>query len=297
MIDFLNEVWEIIKKNRYAIILIFVILFILSYVVGIGVKFFPNFGTYGSASEWFGFWGNVVGGIISTLIAAGIAYFVSKNENEKNNAKQESLRIEEKKDQERLRAEEKEERDKLQKIIGEREEKIIKKTAIVKMRVAGVEKILDCLGSLEKTCEPLNKKLNKFHDHLEVYNDMPNFYFSDNFNINFDDRITVFPKMRTIITKIKNQGMVVFQNENAYFFSLMEEFDKASTILVTNGDSLKLKIMSLEKNASVANGYAYKKADLTKIDKEVEEFNIVYNENNVQINKIREYLINYIKEL
>ncbi|WP_413487012.1 hypothetical protein [Carnobacterium maltaromaticum] len=286
MIGFLNEVWEIIKKNRYAIILIFVILFILSYVVGIGVKFFPNFGTYGSASEWFGFWGNVVGGIISTLIAAGIAYFVSKNENEKNNAKQESLRAEEKK-----------ERDKLQKIIGEREEKIIKKTAIIKMRVAGVEKILDCLGILEETCEPLNEKLIKFYKYLETYNDIPKFYFSDNIDINFNVRFEVLPEMRTIITKIKSQGMVVFQNENAYFFSLMEEFDEALNILVTKGDSLKIKIMNLEENTSVANGYAHKKADLTEIDKEVEEFNIDYNENIVQINKIREYLINYIKEL
>ena len=102
MVEFLKKILKIVKKNRYAIILIFIVLFILSYTIGIGVRYFPNLGTYGSASEWFGFWGNVVGGIISTLIAAGIAYFVSKKENEKNNAEQKSIRKKEKKRQDKL---------------------------------------------------------------------------------------------------------------------------------------------------------------------------------------------------
>lgn len=35
----------------------------------------------GEHGDWLGFWGNIVGGSISTILAAGIAYFVTRNEN------------------------------------------------------------------------------------------------------------------------------------------------------------------------------------------------------------------------
>lgn len=74
------------KKNKIFIVLIgfIALVLVVSWIIGFGVENVPNFLTYGTAGEWFSFWGSVAGGLMSTFVAGGVAYYISKNESERS---------------------------------------------------------------------------------------------------------------------------------------------------------------------------------------------------------------------
>lgn len=75
-------------KNKKTIFMKFIIILLgvlfVSWVIGVGVKVVPNYLTYGTSSEWFSFWGNISGGLISAGVAAYISYVISTNESKKS---------------------------------------------------------------------------------------------------------------------------------------------------------------------------------------------------------------------
>ncbi|WP_413487772.1 hypothetical protein [Carnobacterium divergens] len=294
MIVFLKETWKIIKENKYAILLILLILFILSYIVGIGVKIFPNFGTYGSASEWFGFWGNVVGGIISTLIAAGIAYFVTKNENEKNNLTQMRLRNEENNEQERLRAIEKEEREKLQKRTDEREEKIIKETAIMKLKLNSVENCLQCIAILEEKTKDINymfeKCLNTFCD----YQTNEKIIISKLKLIDSDKCSQTRSAVELIVNRINNTAvnlLIEDSNISSFYFSRFSEY---LSNLVALAQTIINEIGKLE---STNVSQSYNKSDINTQEDDIEYYKDMYYDYSKILANLRTELIQIVQNL
>lgn len=74
---------------KFIIILVGVLF--VSWVIGVGVKFVPNYLTYGSSGEWFSFWGNISGGLISAGVAAYISYVISTNESKKSLIREQAI--------------------------------------------------------------------------------------------------------------------------------------------------------------------------------------------------------------
>ncbi|CRH18084.1 hypothetical protein CM318V1_210103 [Carnobacterium maltaromaticum] len=273
MVEFLKKIWKIVKKNRYAIILIFIVLFILSYTIGIGVRYFPNLGTYGSASEWFGFWGNVVGGIISTLIAAGIAYFVSKKENEKNNAEQKSIRKKEKKRQ-----------DKLQKRIEKREENIIKETALMKIKISSIEKCMAHIDTIENITKPTNNWLDLYEVSLQSYIDSERKsveIITDEF-----DYMTSNIEVGKIIKKMKNLMSLSLIVDIEFF---LDEYEENLANICTNVSTLNKAFVY-----DIVPGCNLKSEDLPG---EISKFISDKKEYEDSLNNLKNELINKIKNL
>ncbi|MHC5551219.1 hypothetical protein [Carnobacterium maltaromaticum] len=84
------------SKYKYGLLLIIFIFIALPIVIGL---FFlnqsPLDNVRGSDGDWIGFWGSYIGSVVSTLVAAGIAYFVSNEQIKKQSEEDKKLRIEE----------------------------------------------------------------------------------------------------------------------------------------------------------------------------------------------------------
>lgn len=258
MVEFLIEIWEFLKKNRYIIFLYFMILFILSYLIGIGVKYFPNLGTYGSAREWFGFWGNVVGGITTALIAAIIAYFVSKKENEKNNVEQ--------------------------KRIEEREEKIIKETALMKIKISSIKKCIEYIDRIENITKPINSWLDLYEAILISDIDSANKSIQiSQLEVNY---ITLNLEVNIIINKMKSLLSLSLIVDSDFY---LDEYEEKLNIICVAASTLKKEFVK-----DIVPGNNVKSINLSK---QISGFISDKKEYEDSLKNLKNELINNIKNL
>lgn len=75
-------------KNNISKIAIFILIIVaLPLFVGIMVKYVPNFGTFGNASDWFSFWSNYLGAVIGVIGVFAIFYLERHYEKVKDKIK------------------------------------------------------------------------------------------------------------------------------------------------------------------------------------------------------------------
>lgn len=76
-----------LKNNKSKIAIFILTIFVLPLLVGILVKYVPNFGTFGNASDWFSFWSNYLGATIGVIGVFVVFYIESETEKEKEKIK------------------------------------------------------------------------------------------------------------------------------------------------------------------------------------------------------------------
>ncbi len=72
-----------LKNNKSKIAIFILTIFVLPLLVGIQVKYVPNFGTFGNASDWFSFWSNYLGATIGVIGVFVVFSIESETEKEK----------------------------------------------------------------------------------------------------------------------------------------------------------------------------------------------------------------------
>lgn len=78
-----------LKNNNSKIAIFILIIFALPLLVGFLVKYIPNFGTFGNASDWFSFWSNYLGAVIGVIGVFFVLYIEKENEKDKDKIKTE----------------------------------------------------------------------------------------------------------------------------------------------------------------------------------------------------------------